>query len=123
MQDTRYDLKPVDLRNEKFEQVTHLYIEMRRSYIVYAAKYFSQIPIAENKDDHSMGWKQTFSDFHIKIKRASLVALDISFLDHADLWCVMFESNGYPYTVKLYFETEAEARDFHKVLDEFIFSN
>lgn len=118
----RIDINQFNMANEKVSESVHLYIQLSDDYFIYAAEYYGEEPIAEDKDDHAMGWKEMYQNFFIKIKRQSLVSLDKNWNNKREFWQVEVEANGYPNTIKLYFKTEKEAQGIYDTLDKFIFN-
>ncbi len=117
----RIDIEQFDLANEKVTEPIHLYIELAEHSLIYAAEYYGEEPAAEDQEDHSLGWKEMYQNFHIKIKREVLVSLDINWVNKRELWRVELEANGYPNSIKFYFKKEKDARKVWKQLDEYIF--
>lgn len=117
----RIDIKHFDLANENLTESNHLYIELGDNYLIYAADYYSEVPVAEDQDDHTLGWKDRYNYFIIKIKRESFVSIDLNWLEKRQLYRVELEANGYPNTVTFYFKTQKEAEAVYKKLDAFIF--
>lgn len=121
METKRIDIEQFDLANEKVTERVHLYIELADNYLLYAAEYYAEHPVSEDKDDHTMGWEDIYSNFRIKVKRETLVSLDINWIHKREMWQVEVEANGYPNTIKFYFKKRKAAEAIWKELDEYIF--
>ena len=117
----RIDIKQFDLANEKVVNSVALYIELTDNSLMYYAEYYAEVPAAEDKDDHSLGWKESFQKFKIKVKRSSLVSVEKSWNDKREYWKVEVEASGYPNSIAFYFELESEAEAVYEKLDTYVF--
>lgn len=121
MDKIRIDIKQFDMANETVAESVCLYIELADNYLSYSGEYYAQVPVASDPDDHSMGWKDDYTNFTIKIKRSFLVSLDKDWVEKRQIWRIQLEAYGYPNTINFYFKTETEANKVYKILDEYIF--
>lgn len=117
----RINIKQFDLENERVTEPISLYIELGENYLMYVAEFYSEVPKAENQDDHTLGWEDSYSNFKIKVKRECIVSIDINYKRKGELWIIELDVNGYPHTIKFYFKKEKDAAAVHKKLDEYIF--
>jgi len=117
----RINIEQFDMANEQVLEKSHLYIELTDTYLVYAAKYVCKQPIADDKDDHSLGWEEIAVNFHIKIKREHIVSLERNWVHKRRIYDVQVEINGYPASLKFYFQTSQGMLKVYKKLDEYIF--
>lgn len=116
-------IKHFDLANEKIIKRGHLFVVLADEYFKYSAEYYSEVPKASDPDDHSMGWEERYNKFVIKLKKESIVAVEMRWLDKRECWSVELESNGYPNTISIFFELESEAEEFHHKIDTYVFGN
>ncbi len=116
----RIDIKQFDLENEKVTEAIQLSIELHDRFLIYEAEYYSEVPVSD--DDHSMGWKNVYNKFRIKIKRPLFISVEFHWLDLRELYKVEIEARGYSNTLKFYFKTEKEAENVYQKLDNYIFS-
>ena len=109
------------LANEKVVEPISMYIELGENYLIYAAEYYGQIPNAADAEDHSLGWKDIYANFRIKIKRDLICSVEILWIEIRQVWKVEIECNGYPNTIGFYFATQKPAIIVYEKLDKFIF--
>lgn len=121
MSEERVDIKQFDMANEKVTEPICLYFELHDKYFLYVGEYYCEIPTAEDSDDHSMGWKDSYSKFTIKIKKRSIVSVELNWVAKREIYKVEMEVEGYPTSISLYFETEKEAEVIYAKLDKYIF--
>lgn len=119
----KIDIKQFDLDNEKVSEPIRLYVELSERYLLYVGEYYAEEPVAEDSEDHSLGWKDKYANFRIKIKKEQLVSLECQWIEKRQLWNVEIEANGYPNTIRFYFKTEKEADVMFNRLDDYIFNN
>lgn len=118
----KIDIKQFDLHNEKVTEPVSLYIELGSDYLMYVAEYYGEQPASEDKEDHSLGWESIYQNFKIKVKKSAIVSLEINWNNKREIWQVEVEANGYPNSIKFYFEKERDAEVVYKKLDEYIFN-
>lgn len=118
----RVDIKQFDLANEKVVEPICLYFELHDRYLIYIGEYYCEVPVSEDKEDHSLGWQQQYSKFKIKIKRESIVSVELNYVPKREIYKVEMEANGYPTSISFYFQTEKEAENIYEKLDKYIFS-
>lgn len=117
----RIDIVQFDLANEKVIHSKCLYIELGQNYFMYAGNYTSSKPVADDSEDHTLGWQESATFFKHKILKSSVVSVEIRWIEKRKYWCVEMECNGHPTTISLYFQTKIEAEPIYQKLDKFIF--
>jgi len=110
-----------DMANEKVLHTMHLYIELTDHYFRYAGKYLASHPVADNPDDHSLGWHEVNVNFDLKIKRECAVSLEKNWVQKRQFYDIEIEFLGYSHTVKVYFERAKDMLEVYHKLDEYIF--
>lgn len=119
----RIDIALFDLENQMVKHIIHSYIELGSNYVIHSRAYHSEVPKAEDPNDHSLGWKEKFNDFYLKFKRELIVSVEYYYHEKGDYWFVETEVNGYPNSITLYFETRLEAENMCKKLEDYIFGS
>jgi hypothetical protein len=110
-----------DMVNEKVIHTMHLYIELADHYFRYSGKYVASQPVADDPDDHTMGWHEVNVHFDFKIKRECIVSLEKNWLLKREIYDIEIDFLGYAGTVKLYFERAKDMLEVYHKLDEYIF--
>ena len=118
----RIDIKLFDLPNERIIESRYYFIEFSEDYILISAEYYSKVPVSETPDDHSMGWKDKYTNYTNKVRRERAVSIDKIWRDKNEHWEIQLEFDGYSQPLYIYFETKQEADDFFEKIDKFIFN-
>lgn len=121
MDSERIDIAPFDRQNEHIRKCYYLYVQLFDEYLLYAGKYLGEIPVADDPQDHSMGWKNKAANFMVKIKREAFVSVEYFWERTYEVYHVELEANGYPNSLTLYFQTEKEAEAMYNKLTKYIF--
>jgi hypothetical protein len=118
MEATKILIKLFDLPNEKMSEVNECFVELGESYLLFHADYYSTVP--KNQDDHSLGWKDRYQKFSIKVRRSNIMSVELEWLEESEMYSVVIEIEGYPVSIRFYFKKESEAKVMRDKLDAFI---
>lgn len=102
----RFEIKQFDLEFEKNMQTQFSFVEIHDTYLRYAAQYDSEVP--NNKYDLSLGWKATYYDFDLRVKRKSFISVEKWWIDKFEYWKLELEIEGYPNTINIHYRKEQE---------------
>jgi hypothetical protein len=117
----RIDIKQFDLEFEKVTEPVSLFVTLTDKFFEYTAEYYSEVP--KDKEDKFSVWEPRYNNFDIKIRKDTLVSVELYYNDKQNYWQVEMEFFGYPNVVKIHFQLEKNAREFHKIMDHYVFGD
>lgn len=115
----RIDIDQFSLEFEKVTEPVHLYLELGKNYLKYSGEYYGQI--LNNREDPSLGWKDTYEKFTIKIKKDMIVSLDMLWINKNSYYQIDIEASGYGEIIHIRFKKEKDAEVCYEKLNKFIF--
>lgn len=118
----KIEIKHFDLEFERNMQTTESFVELHDTYLRYKAIYDSEIP--KDKEDLTMGWKDAYYNFDLRIKREHFVSVEKFWIDKSEQWRLELEASGYPSTVNLYYSKndEVEMLEVFEKLFKWVFN-
>ena len=124
----RIELKFVNLRNQEITKQIDGGITLYDDVLHYRHKFRASEPI--DSDDKLKGWEEVKNQFERIISRDRVACLDLEFIQATEAnqnqenrWMVTIVCDGASVEVKVYFETEPEAKIVYNKLVSWKYGN
>jgi hypothetical protein len=121
----KIQLKAVKLTKQIITKITEFHLELHEKNPSDPAsgwgetfEYIACFEATEfvNPDDELMGVKSAITHFKVFGYKKDVVAIEISFVEHANVWLVALVANGFSNDIKMYFKKQEEAESVYEIL-------